>query len=531
MADVTKWPIFSMMGPQELSSIRKACVFGTSANEAVFITKDDEVYVIGLNCSSCLGTGDSQSSIIPKKLDFLSGKKVVSVSYGSGPHILLATEDGELFAWGHNGYSQLGNGTTNQGAAPLLVSANLLNKKVTEVACGSHHSMALTDSGEVYAWGYNNCGQVGSGSTANQPTPRRVSSCLQNKVAVSIVCGQTSSLAVLDNGEVYGWGYNGNGQLGLGNSGNQLTPCRLAALQGLCVQQIVSGYAHSLALTDEGLLFAWGANTYGQLGTGNKSNQLSPLLIMTEKERIVEVAACHSTHTSACKTQSGQVYMWGQCRGQSIVLPLLTHFTCTDDVFACFATPSVMWKLLSMEHDDFLTVAQSLKKEFDNPETADLKFCVDGKHICVHKAILKIRCEHFRTMFQSHWNEDMKEVIEIDQFSYPVYRSFLEFLYTDAVELPPEDAIGLLDLATSYCENRLKRLCQHIIKRGITVENAFSLLAAAVRYDAEDLEEFCFKFCVNHLTEVTQTAAFWQINGDLLKDFICRASRCGAFKN
>lgn len=65
-------------------------------------------------------------------------------------------------------------------------------------------------------------------------------------------------------------------------------------------------------------------------------------------DRIVEIAACHSTHTSAAKTQSGQVYMWGQCRGQSIVLPHLTHFTCTDDVFACFATPSVMWRLLSM---------------------------------------------------------------------------------------------------------------------------------------------------------------------------------------
>lgn len=531
MVDVTKWPIFSLLGPQELSVIRKACVFGTSANEAIYITSDDEVFVFGLNCSNCLGTGDSLSTIVPKKLDFLSGRKVVSLSYGSGPHILLATADGELFAWGHNSYSQLGNGTTNQGLAPVLVSASLLNKKVTKVACGSHHSMALTDSGEVYAWGYNNCGQVGSGSTANQPTPRRVSSCLQSKVAVSVVCGQTSSLAVMDNGEVYGWGYNGNGQLGLGNNGNQLTPCRLVALQDLCVQQIVSGYAHTLALTDEGLLYAWGANTYGQLGTGNKNNQLSPVQIMTEKERIVEVAACHSTHTSAAKTQSGQVYMWGQCRGQSIVLPHLTHFSCTDDVFACFATPSVMWKLLYMEHDDFLTVAQSLKKEFDNPETADLKFSVDGKYIYVHKAVLKIRCEHFRSMFQSHWNEDGKEVIEIDQFSYPVYRSFLEFLYTDNVELPPEDAIGLLDLATSYCENRLKRLCQHIIKRGITVENAFSLLSAAVRYDAEELEEFCFRFCINHLTQVTQTTAFWQMDGNLLKDFICRASRCGAFKN
>ncbi|XP_077584598.1 RCC1 and BTB domain-containing protein 1-like isoform X1 [Stigmatopora nigra] len=541
MVDVSKWPLFSLMPPQDLACIWKACVFGASANEAIYINRDHEVFVLGLNCSNCLCTGDNQSTIVPKKLDFLSGKKVVSVSYGSGPHVLLATEEGELFAWGHNVYCQLGNGTTNQGLLPVLVSTNLLDFKVTEVACGSHHSMALTEFGQssyqVFAWGYNNCGQVGSGSTATQPHPRRVSSGLQTKIAVGIVCGQNSSMAVLDNGEpwfgqVYGWGYNGNGQLGLGNNSNQLTPDRLA---GLRVQQLVCGYAHSLALTDEGDLYAWGANAYGQLGTGNKSNHLSPVAIMGEKGRIVEVAACHSAHTSAAKTQSGQVYMWGHCRGQTVTLPHLTHFSCTDDVFACFATPAVMWRLLSAELDDFLTVAQSLKKEFDNPETADLKFRVDGKFIYVHKAVLKIRCEHFRSMFQSHWNEDAKDVIEIQQFSFPVYRSFLEFLYTDDVELPPEDAIGLLDLATSYCENRLKRLCQHIIKRGITADNAFTFLAASVRYGAEvrsaDLEDFCFKFCVNHLTRVTQTDAFQQIDGDLLKDFICRAGRCGAFKN
>ncbi|OXB62048.1 hypothetical protein ASZ78_013421 [Callipepla squamata] len=478
MVDVGKWPIFTLLSPQEIASIRKACVFGTSANEAIYITHNDEVFVFGLNCSNCLGTGDSQSTIVPKKLEALCGKKISSLSYGSGPHVVLCTEDGEVYAWGHNGYSQLGNGATNQGVTPVQVCTNLLLKKVVEVACGSHHSMALSFDGDVY-----------------------------------------------------GWGYNGNGQLGLGNNGNQLTPCRVAALQGVCVFQIACGYAHTLALTDEGLLYAWGANTYGQLGNGNKSNQLSPLQIMMEKERVVEIAACHSAHTSAAKTQSGQVYMWGQCRGQSVVLPHLTHFACTDDVFACFATPAVMWRLLSVEQEDFLTVAESLKKEFDSPETSDLKFRVDGKYIHVHKAVLKIRCEHFRTMFQSYWNEDMKEVIEVDQFSYPVYRAFLEYLYTDSVDLPPEDAIGLLDLATSYCENRLKKLCQHIIKRGITVENAFSLLSAAVRYDAEDLEDFCFKFCVNHLTEVTQTTAFWQMDGPLLKEFIAKASKCGAFKN
>uniref|UniRef100_A0A3Q4GXL3 Regulator of chromosome condensation (RCC1) and BTB (POZ) domain containing protein 1 n=1 Tax=Neolamprologus brichardi TaxID=32507 RepID=A0A3Q4GXL3_NEOBR len=356
------------------------------------------------------------------------------------------------------------NGSTNPGLSPVLITANLQNKKVKEVSCGSHHSMALTLDGEVFAWGYNNCGQIGSGSTANQPYPRKVTGCLQGKNA-------------------------------------------------------------------SGLLYAWGANTYGQLGTGTKSNHLSPVHIMADKERVVEVAACHSTHTSAAKTQSGQVFMWGQCRGQSIVLPHLTHLTNTDNVFACFATPSVMWRLMSMEQDDFLTVAEALRKEFDSPETADLKFSVDGKYIHVHKAVLKIRCEHFRSMFRSQWTEDQQEVIEIGQFSYPVYRSFLQFLYTDTVDLSPEDAIGLLDLATSYCENRLKRLCQQIIKRGITVENAFTLLSAAIRYDAEDLEEFCFRFCINHLTQVTQTEAFWQVDGAMLKEFISKASRCGAFKN
>uniref|UniRef100_A0AAQ5Y1P7 BTB domain-containing protein n=1 Tax=Amphiprion ocellaris TaxID=80972 RepID=A0AAQ5Y1P7_AMPOC len=521
------WPVFALLPPEELRLIRQACVFGSAANEALYVTVNDEVFALGTNCSGCLGLGDLQSTIEPRRIDVLCGKKIVSLSYGTGPHVVIATADGEVFAWGHNGYSQLGNGTTNHGLTPALVSTNLLSKRVTEVACGSHHTIALTTDGEVYAWGYNNSGQVGSGSTANQPTPRRVSSCLQNKVVVNIACGQLCSMAVLDNGEIYGWGYNCNGQLGLGNNGNQQTPCRIAALQGVNIIQVACGYAHTLALTDEGFVYAWGANSYGQLGTGNKSNQALPTLINTDKERMVEVAACHTSHTSAAKTQSGQVLMWGQCRGQAVASPHLTHFSSTDDVFACFATPAVTWHLLSVDGDDYLTVAQSLKKEFDSPEISDLKFLVDGKCIHVHKALLKIRCEHFRALL----NETDEDAIEIHQFSYLVYRAFLEYLYTDTINLPPEDAIGLLDLATFYRETRLKRLCQETIKRGISEENAITLLSAAVKYEARDLEEFCFKFCVNHLTAVTQTQAFADMDHDLLKNFISKASRYGAFKN
>ncbi|XP_040518219.1 RCC1 and BTB domain-containing protein 2 isoform X5 [Gallus gallus] len=420
MLDVGKWPIFSLCSQEELKLIRQACVFGSAGNEVLYVTENDEVFVLGMNCSGCLGTGDIQSTIEPKRLDSLCGKKIACLSYGSGPHVVLATEEGEVYTWGHNAYSQLGNGTTNHGLVPCQVSTNLVNKKVIEVACGSHHSMVLTSDGEVYTWGYNNSGQVGSGSTANQPIPRRVTSCLQNKVVVNIACGQMCSMAVVENGEVYVWGYNGNGQLGLGSSGNQPTPCRIAALQGIRVQRVACGCAHTLVLTDEGQIYAWGANSYGQLGTGNKSNQSYPTTVTVDKDR----------------------------------------------------------------------------------------------------------CEHFRSILN---NDD--EIIEMSEFSYPVYRAFLEYLYTDSIRLPPEDAIGLLDLATLYRENRLRKLCQQTIKQGICEENAIALLSAAVKYEAQDLEEFCFRFCINHLTVVTQTQGFAEMDHDLLKNFISKASRVGAFRN
>uniref|UniRef100_A0A673K721 RCC1 and BTB domain-containing protein 2-like n=1 Tax=Sinocyclocheilus rhinocerous TaxID=307959 RepID=A0A673K721_9TELE len=495
MLDVGKWPVFALLPPEELRLIRQACVFGSAANEAIYFTVNDEVFALGTNCSGCLGLGDTQSTIEPRRIDILCGKKIVSLSYGTGPHVVIATADGEVYAWGHNGYSQLGNGTTNHGLTPALVSTNLISKRVTEVACGSHHTIALTTEGE----------------------------CFQKRINKNKNFLHKCLLTI----KTYGWGYNCNGQLGLGNNGNQQTPCRIAALQGINIVQVACGYAHTLALTDEGFVYSWGANSYGQLGTGNKSNQAVPTLINMDKERIVEVAACHTSHTSAAKTQSGQVLMWGQCRGQAVAYPHLTHFTSTDDVFACFATPAVTWHLLSVDGDDYLTVAQSLKREFDSPEISDLKFLVDGKCIHVHKALLKIRCEHFRALL----NETDEETIEIHQFSYLVYRAFLEYLYTDTINLPPEDAIGLLDLATYYRESRLKRLCQETIKRGITEENAITLLSAAVKYEARDLEEFCFKFCVNHLTAVTQTQAFADMDHDLLKNFISKASRHGAFKN
>jgi len=176
-------------------------------------------------------------------------------------------------------------------------------------------------------------------------------------------------------------------------------------------------------------------------------------------------------------------------------------------------------------------VTDSLKLAFDDPSSSDLTITVSGTPIHVHKAVLKIRCQHFRSMFQDHWEEDSRSVLEMDQFSYQVYRAFLQYLYTDEVNLPPERALELLDLANAYCETQLKRRCEQIIKQGITVENAVVLYSTAIAYEAKELEEFCFKFSLNHMTAIIETEGFTSLDEQTVKGFIRKAAKFGAFKS
>ncbi|CAG0901286.1 unnamed protein product [Darwinula stevensoni] len=526
--DLDKWLIFSLLDKDFLVSLRMVCVFGTLGNEAIMVTKDEDVYGLGVNQSGCLGIGDLHSTLLPRKIEALSKKRIKKIACGSGPHLLACTYEGELYSWGHNGYCQLGNGSSSQCTVPTLITSNLTDKKVADVACGSHHSMCLTDDGEVFTWGQNNCGQVGLGTTANQPAPRRIS-ITTGKKAVAIACGQTSSIALLESGELFAWGYNGNGQLGLGNNANQHLPCKVTNLQGVFISQVVCGYAHTLALSDEGVLYGWGANSYGQLGIGNKSNPSVPTRIAPEIGRVVEIGATHYNHLSSAMTQDAHVYMWGQCRGQCVMMPILTPFHSINSVFATFGTPCVTWTAISFDVQPVTRVLDALRSAFDEPEGSDVRFMVEGKVIHVHKAVLKIRCEHFRSMFATHWEGDTNEV-EILQFSYNVYKAFLRYLYTDELDSNPEDAIGLLELANAYCESQLKLQCERIIKQGITVENAAMLYAAAIKYSAKELEDFCFRFALNHLSEVVQTEAFLHLDEPTVKSFILKAALSGAFR-
>jgi len=142
----------------------------------------------------------------------------------------------------------------------------------TAVACGHYHSLAIGSDGNVYAWGMNNNGQLGNGTTTDSNTPIKVN--LPSGFAPAEVCaGWYYSFALGTDGSLYAWGGNDHGQFGNGNTTNQPNPILVPPPTG--VTKWTAAYAgiyFVVAKGSDGNLYASGYNTYGQLGDGTTNN-------------------------------------------------------------------------------------------------------------------------------------------------------------------------------------------------------------------------------------------------------------------
>jgi prepilin-type N-terminal cleavage/methylation domain-containing protein len=259
------------------------------------LTSDGQVYAWGLGEYGQLGAGDTTNRNAPVAVDMsgaLAGKTVVQVSAG-GHHSLAVTSDGQVYAWGGGSSGRLGNGASANSAVPVAVdtSGALAGKAVTQVSAHFYHSLALTSDGQLYAWGANATGQFGNGSTTGSSVPVAVdmSGALAGKTVTQISAGTDPisagggySLALTSDGQVYAWGDNGYGTLGDGTLTNRSVPVAVDAtgvLAGKTVTQISAGYGHSLALTSDGQLYAWGWNHAGRLGDGTTTLRSSPVAV------------------------------------------------------------------------------------------------------------------------------------------------------------------------------------------------------------------------------------------------------------
>jgi len=263
----------------------------------------DSGYVMawGRNSKGQYGN-DSREQLVTPTIT-LSESIWTQVSSGSG-HVGAIDTNGNLYTWGNNSYGELGTGDGRQRTVPTMIT--FPNKRWKMVSCGTSHTVALTEDGEVYAWGRNLYGQLGDNSIRNNSVPQRISN--KNDWQYVFASGN-QSYAIDSNFKLYSWGQNNNGQLGLGNKSNSRIPALTQGNRDWV--KISGGEFHAIGLTKNGEIYTWGRNNYGQMGTGKKSFSATPAPTKIGiKNNWVNVTSGY--HYCLALNSNGELYVWGQ---------------------------------------------------------------------------------------------------------------------------------------------------------------------------------------------------------------------------
>ncbi|MCT9011390.1 RCC1 domain-containing protein [Streptomyces rhizosphaerihabitans] len=281
------------------------------AGHSLALKPDGTVWAWGYNGKGQLGDGTTTDRLTPRQVKSLNGVVAVAVGYG---HSLAVREDGSVWAWGENEHAQVGQGfpTVDMQAAPVQVPTG--PHTGIAVAAGVRHSLALTQSGRVLAWGHNEGGLLGNQAVFDQDlaSPDPLSLWHKDPVVVdkssmvAIAAGSDHSLAIHSDGAVWAWGWNDRGQLGTGDKDHRLSPVQVSGLSK--VVAVSGGGVHSLALVEGGSVWAWGNNDLGQLGDGGTADQLTPQQV-PGLNGVVAIAA-GQVHNLALKGD-GSVWAWG----------------------------------------------------------------------------------------------------------------------------------------------------------------------------------------------------------------------------
>ncbi|BDR52684.1 hypothetical protein KIM372_05910 [Bombiscardovia nodaiensis] len=290
----------------------KPYTFNEPVTRSITLTAHWEQYTFSLNPSSGSTAGGTTVAITPNPKQSAIQFSQISVGWY---HTLGLGSDGRIYAWGRNDAGQLGDNTTDNHVVPMVVKNTPTGVKYRQVVAGPNTSFALGSDNRWYAWGANTSGQLGNGNTTNQLTPVAISMPAGVNTYTQVSPGENHTLALGDDGTAYAWGSNTSGQLGNNTTVNSLSPVKVQIPAGVFhFTSLSAGSSHSIAIGDNGLAYAWGSNQYGQLGSvlitvGDKS------LVPVEVQLPVGVSkfkqATASANWSISIGDNGRIITWG----------------------------------------------------------------------------------------------------------------------------------------------------------------------------------------------------------------------------
>ncbi|KAJ4830834.1 hypothetical protein Tsubulata_047256 [Turnera subulata] len=266
-----------------------------------------------------LGLGSLHSHSTPKPLfpSAFHNQTLSSIACG-GAHTLFLTESGRVYATGLNDYGQLGISDTSVTYSMEPVQVLGIEQEIVQISAGYHHSCAVSVDGELYMWGRNSSGQLGLGKKAENVVhiPTKVQ-CLGGISIKMVALASEHSIAVTDEGQVLSWGGGESGRLGHGHqssilgflkSSSEFTPRNIKILEGVKVKKVAAGLLHSACIDENGFAYVFGERAVDKLGFGEVNTATTPSMI--SRLPCSEEVACGGYHTCIV-TSGGELYAWG----------------------------------------------------------------------------------------------------------------------------------------------------------------------------------------------------------------------------
>ncbi len=274
---------------------------------SIVLMDDEDLYVFGYNEEGQLGLNDNLDRNRPIRNDFFTGKGSIKQIVLGRWHSMILMENGDLYVFGNNQSGQLGIAAqaANLDAVGVVGLNDIVNRhrpirndsfidkgSIKHIVLGGSHSMVLMDNGDLYVFGYNRYGQLGLNDNENRNIPIRNDFFKGKGLIKQIALGGLHSMILMDNDDLYVFGNNIMGQLGLNDNENRNIPIRndFFTEKG-SIKQIALGRWHSMVLMDNGDLYVFGDNGFGQLGLKDNLNRNIPIRndFFTEKGSIKQI--------------------------------------------------------------------------------------------------------------------------------------------------------------------------------------------------------------------------------------------------